>query len=170
MAKVVLCANNPHANCQGSVKVCAAGGEVCPPMSEHREEAEPGRLFREGPSQKGAMPARGAGFLWRKQTPTGAALSLCSPPGEPPRRGVASPRLAQSMPPVCHRAYGRIHRPCKIRPSAERTTTCKGMAFSLPATACWTARWMPPQQGTSIRTTVTLRMSLASRSWVSLSR
>ena len=78
--------------------------------------------------------------------------------------------VLQSMPPVCHRAYGRIHRPCKIRPSAERTTTCKGMAFSLPATACWTARWMPPQQGTSIRTTVTLRMSLASMSWVSLSR
>ena len=87
-----------------------------------------------------------------------------------PKRGVASPRLAQSVLPVCHRAYGRIHRPCKIRPSAERTTTCKGMAFSLPATACWTARWMPLQQGTSIRTTVTLRMSLASRSWVSLSR
>ena len=55
-------------------------------------------------------------------------------------------------------------------PSAERVTTWKGMAFPLARQAIWAACWSPPQQGTCIRTTVRLRMSLPDRIWVSFAR
>lgn len=47
----------------------------------------------------------------------------------------------------------------KIRPSVEMVTTCHGRNFPLFCSARSTAAWIPPQQGTSIRTTVTLRIS-----------
>ena len=48
-------------------------------------------------------------------------------------------------------------------PSMEITATRRGMSFPLAATAASAERWMPPQQGTSIRATVTLRMSFWAR-------
>src|SRR5699024_1075863 len=42
------------------------------------------------------------------------------------------------------------------RPSTERVTTCQGMNFPLACSAFFTASSRPPQQGTSMRTTVTL--------------
>ena len=43
-----------------------------------------------------------------------------------------------------------------IFPSVEIVTTFHGRNFPLFISACLTAFWIPPQQGTSIRTTVTL--------------
>ena len=53
-------------------------------------------------------------------------------------------------------------------PSVDRVITWKGMALPLCSRAVAAARWMPPQQGTSMRTTVRLRMSLRRRISVSL--
>ena len=44
----------------------------------------------------------------------------------------------------------------KIRPSVERVTTCQGRNFPLFFSAVMAACSKPPQQGTSMRTTVTL--------------
>ena len=46
------------------------------------------------------------------------------------------------------------------RPSTVTVTTCHGMNFPLCWSAFFAASSSPPQQGTSIRTTVTLLMSL----------
>ena len=47
-----------------------------------------------------------------------------------------------------------------ISPSTEMVATCQGMNFPLACSAFFTAASMPPQHGTSIRTTVTLLISL----------
>lgn len=47
-----------------------------------------------------------------------------------------------------------------MRPSEPMTVTCSGMDLPLAASADWTARIKPPQQGTSMRVTVMLAMSL----------
>ena len=47
-----------------------------------------------------------------------------------------------------------------IFPSLDMTTTCHGMNFPLARRAFSAARCNPPQQGTSMRTMVTERMSL----------
>ena len=47
----------------------------------------------------------------------------------------------------------------RILPSTENVTTCQGIILPLFCRAVTTARSSPPQQGTSIRTTVTLLMS-----------
>ena len=44
----------------------------------------------------------------------------------------------------------------RIRPSVEMVTTYQGMNLPLSWRAFFTASSMPPQQGTSMRTTVTL--------------
>ena len=49
------------------------------------------------------------------------------------------------------------------------TCTVKGMSFPLRASASLTAYSSPPQQGTSIRSSVTERMSLLSSTAVSFS-
>jgi hypothetical protein len=48
----------------------------------------------------------------------------------------------------------------KILPSVEIVTTCQGMNFPLAISAAFAARSSPAQQGTSIRTIVTLFISL----------
>ena len=48
----------------------------------------------------------------------------------------------------------------RIRPSLEIVTTCQGMNLPLALSAFSAALWRPPQQGTSIRTIVTLLISL----------
>lgn len=53
----------------------------------------------------------------------------------------------------------------KIVPSVAIVTTCQGIIFPLFRSALLTACSMPPQQGTSMRTTVTLWISL----WRSIS-
>ena len=57
----------------------------------------------------------------------------------------------------------------RILPSVETITTSHGISFPLFSSAFFTACSIPPQQGTSIRTTVMLRMSLCFRISVSLS-
>ena len=57
----------------------------------------------------------------------------------------------------------------RIRPSTDSVTTCQGMIFPLACKAFFTASSSPPQQGTSIRTTVRLAMLLCRRIWVSFS-
>ena len=57
----------------------------------------------------------------------------------------------------------------KILPSVEIVTTFHGINFPLCCKAAFAARSSPPQQGTSMRTTVTLRMSFCRRISVSLS-
>ena len=57
----------------------------------------------------------------------------------------------------------------RSRPSVPTTTVRRGMSRPLRATAVSAARWMPPQQGTSIRATVTLLTSLAARMAASFS-
>ena len=51
-------------------------------------------------------------------------------------------------------------RQSRILPSVETVTTCQGINFPLFCKAVLAAFSSPPQQGTSIRTTVTLLMSL----------
>ena len=51
----------------------------------------------------------------------------------------------------------------------ETVTTSHGMSFPLAETARFTACSMPPQQGTSMRTTVMLRMSLLEKMAVNFS-
>ena len=57
----------------------------------------------------------------------------------------------------------------RILPSTENVTTCQGIILPLFCRAVTTARYSPPQQGTSIRRTVTLLMSFWRRIWVSFS-
>lgn len=57
----------------------------------------------------------------------------------------------------------------RIRPSVEMVTTCQGMNFPLFFSAVTAARSMPPQQGTSMRTTVRALMSFRVRISVSFS-
>ena len=57
----------------------------------------------------------------------------------------------------------------KIRPSLEIVTTCQGMNLPLSRSAFSAALCSPPQQGTSIRTMVTLLMSLSRMISVSFS-
>ena len=57
----------------------------------------------------------------------------------------------------------------RIIPSVEMVTTCKGIHLPLACSACLTACSMPPQQGTSMRTIVTLWMLLPAMICVSLS-
>ena len=59
--------------------------------------------------------------------------------------------------------------PSRIRPSVAMVTTFQGISLPLSSKARFTAFSSPPQQGTSIRTTVTLRMSLLRRIWPSFS-
>ena len=49
----------------------------------------------------------------------------------------------------------------RILPSTENVTTCQGIILPLFCRAVTTARSSPPQQGTSIRRTVTLDIVLA---------
>lgn len=56
-----------------------------------------------------------------------------------------------------------------IRPSVEIVTTCQGIILPLFCSAARTACSMPPQQGTSIRTTVTDLMWFVRRMPVSFS-
>ena len=56
-----------------------------------------------------------------------------------------------------------------ILPSREIVTTCQGMNFPLAFSAVSAACCNPPQQGTSIRTMVTLLMSLSRMIAVSFS-
>ncbi len=51
----------------------------------------------------------------------------------------------------------------RIWPSVEIVTTCQGMVLPEAWRARWTAEAMPPQQGTSMRRTVTLLISLVWR-------
>ena len=57
----------------------------------------------------------------------------------------------------------------RIRPSLEIVTTFHGRNLPLTCSAFFTAFSIPPQQGTSIRTTVTLRMGLCFKISVSFS-
>ena len=57
----------------------------------------------------------------------------------------------------------------RMRPSLEMVTTCQGIILPLAWSAFYTASSMPPQQGTSMRTTVTLFTSLRIRISVSFS-
>ena len=57
----------------------------------------------------------------------------------------------------------------RILPSVEIVTTCQGMNFPLACSARLTALSMPPQQGTSMRTTLTLLTSLRAMMAVSFS-
>ena len=50
-----------------------------------------------------------------------------------------------------------------MRPSMEKVTTCQGMNLPLFFRAVTAACSRPPQQGTSMRSTVTLRMSFWER-------
>ena len=59
--------------------------------------------------------------------------------------------------------------PSSIFPSMETVTTCHGMNFPLARRADFAACSKPPQQGTSIRTTVSERMSFSERIAVSFS-
>jgi hypothetical protein len=61
------------------------------------------------------------------------------------------------------------HSPSMTRPSTERVTTCQGINLPLFCRAVLAACSIPPQQGTSIRTTVTLLMLLRRIISVSLS-
>ena len=54
----------------------------------------------------------------------------------------------------------RVHY-SRIFPSREIVTTCQGMNLPLLRSAVSASRCSPPQQGTSIRTMVTLLMSLS---------
>ena len=65
---------------------------------------------------------------------------------------------------VCSMAYAPI-----CVPSGEMVMICKGMSLPLCASAFCTAKGRPPQQGTVIRTTVMLLMSLQEKIWVSFS-
>lgn len=56
-----------------------------------------------------------------------------------------------------------------VFPSVVTVTTCKGISFPELDRAIFTARSRPPQQGTSIRRTVTERMLLVLKIWVSFS-
>ena len=66
------------------------------------------------------------------------------------------------------RLQGLPH-PSSIFPSMETVTTCHGMNFPLARRADFAACSKPPQQGTSIRTTVSERMSFSERIAVSFS-
>ena len=57
----------------------------------------------------------------------------------------------------------------KMLPSREMVTTCQGMNLPLACSAFCAARCNPPQQGTSMRTMVTLLMSLSRMMAVSFS-
>ena len=57
----------------------------------------------------------------------------------------------------------------RIRPLVEMVTTCRGMAFPQRLRACLTAHSSPPQQGTSMRVRVMLRMLLRVKISVSFS-
>ncbi len=56
-----------------------------------------------------------------------------------------------------------------MRPSVEMVTTCQGMSLPQLCSAVFTACSSPPQQGTSMRTTVRSFMSLLRRMAVSFS-
>ena len=58
----------------------------------------------------------------------------------------------------------------RILPSAVNVTTRMGMSFPLAATACRAAYSSPPQHGTSMRVSVTLRTSFSVRMAVSFFR
>ena len=67
---------------------------------------------------------------------------------------------------------GRVYRlPSAVAgwPSTVTVTTCHGMNFPLCWSAFFAASSSPPQQGTSIRTTVTLLMSFSRMISVSFS-
>lgn len=57
----------------------------------------------------------------------------------------------------------------RILPSTENVTTRMGMCFPLASTACRAAYSSPPQHGTSMRVSVTLRTSFSVRIAVSFS-
>ncbi len=57
----------------------------------------------------------------------------------------------------------------RMRPSVDRVTTCEGTVLPLRRMASIAARSIPPQQGTSMRTTVRLLISLRAMISVSLS-
>ena len=65
----------------------------------------------------------------------------------------------------CSYAYSRI----MVRISQRTVATCHGMNFPLCRSAFFAASSSPPQQGTSIRTTVTLLMSFSRMISVSFS-
>ena len=63
---------------------------------------------------------------------------------------------------------GKLYSPCSV-PSVFTVTTCQGINFPLACRARFAAFSMPPQQGTSMRTTVTLFISFSERMAVSFS-
>ena len=63
----------------------------------------------------------------------------------------------------------RSKRQSSSRPSVETVTTRHGMNFPLCWSALFTAFSIPPQHGTSMRTTVTLLMSFSAMIWASFS-
>ena len=67
--------------------------------------------------------------------------------------------LLQRRLPGCFR-YRSVFPQSRILPSVEMVTTCHGINFPLCCNAAFAACSSPPQQGTSIRTMVTLWMSL----------
>ena len=70
----------------------------------------------------------------------------------------------------CRRAFLLLnYSSSKIVPLVPMVTTCQGIILPLAWRAFFTASSMPPQQGTSIRTTVTLFTSLRIRISVSFS-
>ena len=76
--------------------------------------------------------------------------------GTPSERGSLTPPRSSSH-------------PSSIFPSMETVTTCHGMNFPLARRADFAACSKPPQQGTSIRTTVSERISFSERIAVSFS-
>lgn len=108
---------------------------------------------------------------------TAAAAASFMPPrsvtvGSTKVRNYMPCRLAHYTVPRTNRARDRSHRHRKYRllpayqsllfyqsnifPSTETVTTCQGMNFPLSCSAFFAACSKPPQQGTSMRTTVTL--------------
>ena len=63
----------------------------------------------------------------------------------------------------------RSKRQSSSRPSVETVTTRHGMNFPLCWSALFTAFSIPPQHGTSMRTTATLLMSFSAMIWASFS-
>ena len=103
-----------------------------------------GPVLRAGPRQaaKGGPPLRGG---------PGASLGLAGGAVRPPCKRKKGWEASRS-----HPFFLFLWAQSKIRPSVERVTTCQGRNFPLFFSAVMAACSKPPQQGTSMRTTVTL--------------
>ena len=119
--------------------------------------------FREGPYSSRHLLFFQRGLHRFKAAASGSSVRPFSSPPAPLAKSSLKKALGRFLCLLKALRYDRIF------PLTDMVTTCTGICLPLACSALVTAFSIPPQQGTSIRTTVTLRMSFSLKMAVSFS-